>query len=195
MPMARNTAQSRTRTRACHFLAGLLGAGSVKKGSGLGSEVSWISGAISTLPCCGHGTQEPGLLAQPMASLVPPETCLGMSLGMPHDSLHSSHAGNGAALISLYYLSHPRSNIPLENSLSSCHHKNGLQCSGSSTSSQAADLLAYGESLYLTPLWQPFVCALHLVPSQWGGAGRNSLSLLGSRLRGSDRISKELVCW
>lgn len=93
----------------------------------------------ASAPCRVVGTQEPGVLAQPMASLVPPDTCLGMPLGMPPDSLHPSHAGNGAALISPRCLSHPRSNILLENSLGSCHHKNGLRCSGSSTSSQATD--------------------------------------------------------
>lgn len=90
----------------------------------------------------GHvvGMQAPSVLAQPMASLVPPDTCLGMPLGAPPDSLHPSHAGNGAALTSPCCLSHPRSSIPLQNSLGSCHHKNGLRCSGSSTSSQATDL-------------------------------------------------------
>lgn len=100
------------------------------------------AGSLEASASCHHvRTHKPSVLAQPMASLVPPDTCLEMPLGMPPDSLHPSHGGKRAALISPCCLSHPRSNIPLENSLSSCHHKNGLRCSGSSTSSQATDLL------------------------------------------------------
>lgn len=139
----------------------------------------------------GHmvGTQAPSVLAQPMASLVPPDACLGMPLGVPPDSLHPSHSGNGAALTSPCCVSHPRSSIPLQNSLGSCHHKNGLRCSGSSTSSQATDLLP------MVSLFTLHVCSSVCTPNPRGGAGRNSPPLLGCRPCGSGGIPTGPVCW
>lgn len=76
------------------------------------------------------------------------------------DTLHTSHAWNRPSLISSHCHSHPRSNIPLENSLGSCHQKSELQCPGSFTSSQATDLLTM-VSLFTSHICGSLLCVPH----------------------------------
>ena len=98
-------------------------------------EVSWIAGGIGTLPRGGHARARRVGTAHgiPCATGDMPGDASCLPAPFP--------CWNGAALIPPRWLSHPRSSIPSENSLGSCHHRNGLPCSGSSTSSQATELL------------------------------------------------------